>query len=177
MTRKRFIKKMMALDYSRNEANERATRARRYGQSYAARWEHERNICTGETFLDGLQSGLAALACACETIVKKLPGIVEAAKKMAAAFVAVTSVYKLDPAGDAMEPEPMWTKENPHLDGLRIHHSFVDELAASGPTLTQAQIDATTPAKKRILIYDGKLVNQDAFVTISPVAGGDADGN
>lgn len=177
MTRKRFIKKMMGLGYSQNEANERAARARRYGQSYAARWEHERYNRTGEMFLAGLQAGLAAVAGACETIVKKLPGIVEAARKMAAAFVAVTSVYKLDPAGDAMEAEPMWSKENPHLDGLRIHHSFVDELAASGPTLTQEQIDATTAHTDTTPVHLAVHRNATHGAPISFVIGGGADGN
>ena len=41
MTRKRFVKLMMGLGYSRNEANSVAARANRYGVSYADRWAWE----------------------------------------------------------------------------------------------------------------------------------------
>lgn len=41
MTRKRFVKKMMGLGYSRNEANRLADRAIRYGSSYVDRWRYE----------------------------------------------------------------------------------------------------------------------------------------
>lgn len=98
MTRKRFVKRMMGLGYSRNEANDRADRARRYGVSYAARWEREKIVAAGHDIAAGLRAGISALGRSVDR------------------FAA----------------------------GLRIHHSFVDELAASGPALTQEQIDATT---------------------------------
>lgn len=44
MTRKRFVKLLMALGYSRNWANTRAEQARRVGYSYAEQWGHECDI-------------------------------------------------------------------------------------------------------------------------------------
>lgn len=47
MTRKRFVKLMMALGYSRNEANSLAACANRYGVSYADRWAYENSLAGG----------------------------------------------------------------------------------------------------------------------------------
>ena len=147
MTRKRFVKRMMGLGYSRNEANALAARARRYGMSYADRWMYERIEASGRELSRGFASGLEAVSRCLDELAAAFQNAtssaMEAARKCAAALAAVT-FYRIDPADYAEEPAPLWPKENPHQDGLRIHHAFVDELAASAPALTHEEIKAMT---------------------------------
>ena len=51
MTRKKFVKNMMSLGYRRDEAVALATRATRYGISYADRWAWEKGL---HSFADNL---------------------------------------------------------------------------------------------------------------------------
>ena len=168
MTRKRFVKRMMGLGYSRNEANDLAERARRYGMRYDARWRYERIEAFGRELSRGFTDGLEAVSRRLDELRAVLQNAtssaLEAARKCAAALAAVT-FYKIDPADDAEEHAPAWPKENPYLritdvslvasggvplnygqncDGLRTNVVLADELAASAPPLTHEEIKATT---------------------------------
>lgn len=196
MTRKRFVKKMMGAGYSRNEANALAARARRYGVSYAARWEREKIVAAGRDIAAGLRAGFSALGRSVDRFAAELRKCVEAAAKVCA-VLGVTSFYKLEPADYEPEPADMWPKENPFLritdvslvasggvplnygqncDGLRIHHSFADELAAIGPALTQEQIDATTakwPGGTAVLVGIDLANGPDVAAQIHVAGGAD----
>lgn len=177
MTRKRFIKLMMGMGYSRNEVNELAARARRYGMSYADRWRHERIKVFSRGFASGLEAVSRRIDELAAVFQNATSSAMEAARKCAAALAA-TIFYKIDPADDAEEPAPAWPKENPHLDGLRIHHSFVDELAMSAPPLTHEQVMATTaewPGGTYVLVGIDLADGPDMAAEI-PVAGGAVDG-
>lgn len=147
MTRKRFIKLCMAIGYSRNEANAMAERARRYGMSYAARWElvMDFRVSPAVEFITGLAQGLR------ETI----PGIVEAASKLAADAAAAVKeltqkaipivqriVKNFDVSLVASGGVPLNYGQN--CDGLRTHVVLADEWGSMPPRLTQEQIDTTT---------------------------------
>ena len=182
MTRKRYKKLLMGLGYSRNEANATAERARRYGMSYAARWEWEMDfrVSPAVEFITGLAQGLR------ETI----PGIVEAASKLAAdaaaaakelaekarpIFQRIVKIFDVSLVADGGMP----LNYGQNCDGLRIHHSFVDELDASGPALTQEQIDATTakwPGGTAVLVGIDLADGPDVAAQIH-VAGGAANGD
>lgn len=181
MTRKRFVKLMMGKGYSRNEANALAARARRYGVSYADRWRHERIKASGRELSRGLTVGLTAVSRRLDELGSVLQNatssILDFARTCTTALAA-TIFYKIDPADDAEEPAPAWPKENPHLDGLRIHHSFVDELAMSAPPLTHEQVMATTaewPGGTYVLVGIDLADGPDMAAEI-PVAGGAVDG-
>lgn len=148
MTRKRFVKRMMGLGYSRNEANALAARARRYGMSYADRWRHERNEAFGRELSRGFASGLEAASRRLDELAavfqNATSSALEAARKSAAALAAIT-FYKIDPADYAEEPAPAWPKENPYLYGLRTNVAPVDELAFVKivPAVEEAVVDGT----------------------------------
>lgn len=207
MTRKRFIKKMMALGYSRNEANATAARARRYGMSYAARWEYEnrpiRSLIrtaggvgkvlrrAGKTFAKAAieAAGKAAAIFAIPPaflpptayerewlkFLESNPPVrleidpIQAATKVQAASLQITDV-SLVPSGGV----PLNYGQN--CDGLRIHYSFVDELDASGPALTNEQIKATTakwPGGTAVLVGIDMADGPDVAAQIHVAGGAD----
>lgn len=175
MTRKRFVKRMMGLGYSRNEANDLAERARRYGMSYDARWRYERIEAFGRELSRGFTDGMEAVSRRLDELRAVLQNAtssaLEAARKCVA--LAAATFYKIDPADDAEEHAPAWPKENPHLDGLRIRHAFVDELAASAPALTHEEIKATTakwPGTTVMVVVD--LANGPDMAAEITVVGG-----
>lgn len=181
MTRKTFVKKMMGMGYSRNEANAMADRARRYGMSYAHRWEWEMDfrVSPAVEFITGLAQGLR------ETI----PGVVEAVSKLAADAVAaakeiaekvrpifqhIVKIYdvSLVPSGGV----PLNYGQN--CDGLRTNVVLADELAASDPALTHEEIEATTAKWPGTTVMVGvDLANGPDMAAEIHVAGGAANGD
>lgn len=141
MTRKRFCKLCMSIGYSRNEANDLAARANWYGETYASRWEHEQRAYFADNFVGGLLEGMGeTLSPVFEAVTATLTNVVaavrELAEKAAPVFqhiVAQAAAYKLAPQDDELGPEPMWPKENPHLDGLRTDWALVDEMHTYKP--------------------------------------------
>lgn len=175
MTRKRFVKLMMGLGYSRNEAVNIAARANRYGVSYADRWAYENSpMGAVRRAAKRLADGFKAMAKAIRKNI--IPAVRELARKINAGIMTpneARAALALDPIDDALEPAPMWPKENPHLDGLRTDVVLVDELAASGPALTPEQIKATTATWPGTTVMVGvDLANAPDVAAEITVAGG-----
>lgn len=134
MTRKRFIKLMESLGYSRNEAKELAIRANRYGVSYTDRWAYE-------------MSPWGSMKRACRQVGKAGKKAITALQRMArqarnllaAAHLAKLGIAAFEPALPAE-----WEKLPQPPAGLRTHVVLADEMASLPPALTQEQIDATT---------------------------------
>jgi hypothetical protein len=107
---------MMGVGYSRNGANKQAARIRRYGISYADRWETISSI--RRPFLQRMA-------------------------RHAVAGLQYANLSRLGVAAFEPLPAEVWEKGPQHHAGLRAHVALVDELATSGPVLTNEQIMAT----------------------------------
>ena len=136
MTRKKFIKNMMALGYDRNEANDKAELVHLDGYTYADQWPREKAVYSFNTAV----ANIAQMARACageiakrlaEAVEKVHPSLIAAAQSVSAAM-GVMPIYKLDPDDYEIEPAQEWTKENPYLAGLTTSISLVDELDSQG---------------------------------------------
>ena len=130
MTRKKYIKLLMALDVPRNQATACANALQVAGGAYE---EDYRRLAPflriKQAVLRTARNVTAAVTCLAESITRAM---------------AASSVYKLDPADYEPEPAHDWPKKNPHLDGLTAAIFAVDEMDAHGLALTQEQIEATT---------------------------------
>lgn len=163
MTRKTFVKKMMGLGYSRNEANSLAARANRYGISYAQRWAYEK-------------SALGSLKRASRKVGKAAKKATTALQRCARQAVNMLAAVKLSKLGiQAFEPAlaAEWEKVPQHHVGLRTHVVLVDELAASAPALTHEQVKATTAKWPGTTVMVGvDLANGPDVAAEITVAGG-----
>lgn len=100
MTRERFVKKMMALGWTRNEANDIAARARRYGMSYAARWEREKLCYEADQIISGpLIQAAAALDGIFEAVAIAFQTVAEAASALAVTLASFFLVEEQDGGG------------------------------------------------------------------------------
>lgn len=161
MTRKRFVKLMMGLGYSRNEAVNLAARANRYGVSYARRWAYEKSA-PGTLKRAGRQAGKA---------VKKASTALQRMARQAANAMAAVKLFAL--GIKAFEPAAERAKAPQHHVGLRTHVVLADELAASGPALTPEQIKATTATWPGTTVMVGvDLANGPDVAAEITVAGG-----
>lgn len=128
MTRKKYIKLLMALDVPRNQATACANALQVAGGAYE---EDYRRLAPflriKQAVLRTARNVTAAVTCLGKSITMAM---------------AASSVYKLDPADYEPEPAHDWPKKNPHLDGLAAAIFAVDEMAAHG--LAPEQIKATT---------------------------------
>lgn len=136
MTRKKFIKNMMALGYDRNDANDKAELVHLAGYTYADQWAREKAVYKFNAMLaDMAQRARACAGEICKELVKAVekmqPAMMAAARRVTAAMGAM-SIYKLAPEDYVEEPAQQWTKENPSLEGLYTELVLADELDSHG---------------------------------------------
>lgn len=158
MKRKTFVKRMMGVGYSRNGANKQAARINRYGISYASRWETISSI--RRPFLRITDGHLEAA----EKAAEKAGTILQRAARQAVAALQYVSLSKLGIAAFEPMPAAEWEKMTHHHAGLRTHVALADELATSGPVLTNEQIMATAakwPSARPVLHDHGYVSGAD----------------
>ena len=135
MTRKKFVKQLMAMGVSRNAANALAKHARNCG-SYQTALQYERVRIAAQNIVDNIVHGI-------RTIVA--PPLQDFADRFLNAWNNVTArfrwgvsayelprLYALDKE-DALKPAREWPAQNPYL----AHHGYVCGIdLANGPDFT-----------------------------------------
>ena len=130
MTRKKFVKQLMALGCQRNEANTLAYLARIRGMSYQTALQYERARLDAQNIIDrvahvGLTTVTPTLRNFADRFMEAWRNVAQRFQREAAAY-ELPRLYALDKE-DALKPAPEWTKENPHLAGLNADVFLMDE--------------------------------------------------
>lgn len=132
MTRKKYVKQLMAMGYSRNEANRSANMAR-----VVTTYERALEI---EKLSMGCQKATVRLAVAMSGwLASAVKAATEAMRRMSEAFKGMQfpNTLPIDWAAEnaLMAPDPQWPKRNPHRPDAAAALVYGVDLAA-GPDLT-----------------------------------------
>lgn len=132
MTRKKYVKQLMAMGFSRNEANRSANMARVFC-TYERALEIEKQSVACQKYI--VHMGVALI----DKYAPAIKEIIEEVRRLSEAFkgIQVPGTLPIDWAAEnaPWEPDPQWPKQNPHRPDAVDALVYGVDLAA-GPDLT-----------------------------------------